>query len=383
MNKSNTVLILISVAFVVVLTACGGTAGAPLPTPTTAESARPTRTPRPAADNPQPTTQPTRPTVANPQPTTAPTTASEGTIIRPPPTNNQTGLTSLGNVQVEMSIEGIIKTEGQADESIRIVMQEIRLQNGNQSFVIESTTPDQGVERISYFLIDGETFQYVERGDDRTCFSVSGSDLFTGSIITPESLIGDLKEATLAERGVQVNGFTTDRYTFSLDEQSLGYQGQASGEIWVASSPNIVVRHIGTLNGSFGGIAVEEGGTILPQSTGSLSWKYNVTQIAANTTITLPETCTQQQAAGADIPLPPNISNQLRTNDVISFEASDTAANIAQFYQTEMVAKGWQAGAVTQYGDTYQLTFTKDSRTATITISTTDNRTQVIIFLGL
>ncbi|MGB9738860.1 MAG: hypothetical protein ACP5UR_07830 [Chloroflexus sp.] len=369
MNKSNTVLILISIAFVVVLTACGDTAGVPPPTPTTAESARPTRTPRPAA--------------ANTQPTTAPTAASEGTIIRPPPTNNQTGLTTLGNVQVEMSLEGTIKTEGQTDESIRIVMQEIRLQNGNSRLVIESTTPDQGISRISYFLIDGETFQYTERGDERTCISVSGSDFFTGSMLTPESLIGDLKEATLAERGVQVNGFTTDRYTFSLNEQSLGYQGQASGEIWVASSPNIVVRHIGTLNGSFGGIAVEEGGEILPQSTGNLSWKYNVTQIAQTPTITLPETCTQQQAAGADIPLPPNISNQLRTNDMISFEASDTAANIAQFYQTEMVAKGWQAGTVTQYGDTYQLTFTKDGRTATITISTTDNRTQVIIFLGL
>lgn len=365
MNKSKTVLTLISFALVVVLTACGGTASAPAPTPTTAESANPTRTPRPTA--------------ANAQPTAAPTTASEGSIIRPPPTNNQSGLTTLGNVQVEMSIEGTIKTEGQADESIQIVMREIRLQNGNRNLVIESTTPDQGIERINYFLIDGETFQYAERGNDRTCISVSGSDFFTGSIITPESLIGDLKEATLAERGVQVNGFTTDRYTFSLNEQNLGYQGQANGEIWVASNPNIVVRHIGTLNGSFGGIAVEEGGEILPQSTGNLSWKYNVTQIAANTTITLPEVCAQQQAAHADIPFPPNISNQLRTSNLISFETSDTAANIAQFYQTEMVAKGWQASETNQYGDTYQLTFTKDGRTATVNISAGDKQTMVII----
>lgn len=353
-------LALLSAVLVVLLVACGGgTASNPTPTPT-AEQARPTRTPRPAATEPAPTTAPA---------------ATRETAERPPITSAETDFAALGNVQVEMKIDGVLKTEGKADEPIKLNFLEIRLQNGDRSLIIESESPDTGLSRIIYTQIGDQAYQYIESGNDRNCLNITGSDMFTSSMVTPDSLIGDLKDATLAERGVRVNGFTTDRYTFNLSEQALSYQGQATGEIWVASNPTVVVRHVGEINGTLTGDTLSEDGTPLAGVLSNLRWEYNVTKIADNTTIDLPEICAQQQAAGADIPLPPNISNRLQMGELISFETTDSAANVAKFFQTEMVAQGWQAGESTQYGDTYQLTFSKDGRTATVNISTADNKT--------
>ncbi|OAN45904.1 hypothetical protein A6A03_13695 [Chloroflexus islandicus] len=366
-------LTLLSAMLVVLLAACGGAASNPSPTPTT--ETPPTRTPRPtAAANPAATAAPTT--------ATEPTAAAGGATERPPVTNTDIDVTALGNVQVEMKIDGLLKTEGQADEPIKLSFLEIWLQNGDRSLTIESDSPDTGVSRIIYLQIGAQAYQYVESGSDRNCLNITGSDMFTGSILTPDSLIGDLQDARLAERGVRVNGFTTDRYTFNLTEQALGYQGQANGEIWVSSNPAVVVRHVGELTGTITGDALDESGAPLPGALSNLRWEYNVTKLTGNTTLTLPEVCEQLQATGADIPLPPNISNQMRMGELISFETTDSAATMATFFQTEMVANGWQAGETSQYGDTYQLTFSKDGRTATVMISTDNNKTSVIILLA-
>lgn len=370
MITTRSIFTLLSIALIALLAACGGgTASDPSPTPTT--EAPPTRTPRPTAA-----------ATAAPTTATGPTAAAGSAIERPPVTSTDIDVTVLGNVQVEMKIDGLLKTEGQADEPIKLTFLEIRLQNGDRSLTVESDSPDIGLSRIIYVQIGDQAYQYVESGSDRNCLNITGSDMFADSILTPDSLIGDLQDARLTERGVQVNGFTTDRYTFNLTEQTLGYQGQAKGEIWVSANPAVVVRHIGELTGTITSDALDESGALLPGGISNMRWEYNVTKLAGNPSLTLPTVCEQLQAVGADIPLPPNISNQMRMGELISFETTDSAANMATFFQTEMVANGWQAGETSQYGDTYQLTFSKDGRTATVMISTENNKTSVIILLA-
>ncbi len=367
--------IIIGATLIVLLSACGGgTTGDTSPSPTV-EEARPTRTPRPAASNPSPT--------ANPSPAALPTTASVGTSERPPVINTQTDFRGLGNVQVEMNMAGVAREEGKPEEPFNLLIRQIILENGDRSLTIESTSSDGRLVRITSIQIGGETYQYSEEGNQQFCFSMgSMADLFEGSMLTPDQLIGNLESVQLVERGVQVNGFTTDRYTFSAKEQTANYQGEAKGEIWAASNPAIVVRHVGELIGTITGIAVEDGDAPLPGQLGNLRWEYNVTRLAANTTLTLPEACAQQQAASADIPLPPNVSNQARMGDLISFETADSPENVATFYQTEMAAKGWSAGNSSQYENTYLLTFTKDGREVSITISVIDKKTMVIITIS-
>ncbi|WP_298818310.1 hypothetical protein [Chloroflexus sp.] len=379
MRSLRLTLTVFSLAIAFLLTACGSTASNPTPTPTT--EARPTRTPRPAATEAAPTTA--APTVASGATTQPPATtpATGGATERPPIASTDIDLTALGNVQIEMKLDGVIKSEGQADEPIKITFLEIHLQNGDRSLTLESDSADGRRTRIVYLDIDDQMYQYFEDGNDRNCLSISDTDPFSGNMLTPDALIGNLNDAMLVERSVQMNGFTTDRYSFNLTEQTLGYQGQAQGEIWVSSNPAVVVRHIGELTGSLTDTVLEDSGELLPGALGNLRWEYNVTRLANTTTITLPELCAQQQAASADIPLPPNISNQVQMGSLISFETTASAADMATFYRAEMVARGWQAGESTQYGDTYQLSFSKDSRTATVNISTANNKTMVIILL--
>jgi hypothetical protein len=360
--------IIIGTALIVLLSACGGgTTGNTSPSPTVEET-RPTRTPRPAASNPSPT--------ANPSPAALPTTASVGTSERPPVINTQTDFRGLGNVQVEMNMAGVAREEGKPEEPFNRLVRQIILENGDWSHTIEGTPSDSRLFRITTIQIGGERYQYEEEGNQQFCFSMgSRADLFKGSMITPDQLIGNLESAQLVERGVQVNGFTTNRYTFSVKEQTANYQGEAKGEIWAASNPAIVVRHVGELIGTITGIAEENGTAPLPIQLSNLCWEYNVTRLEANTTLSLPEACAQQLAASADIPLPPNVSNLARTGDLIMFETVDSLENVATFYQTEMEAKGWRTGNTS-------LTFTKDGRKASITISVIDNKTMVIIFIS-
>ncbi len=374
-NRRRAILCLLYVTLTFLLAACGSTP-ASNPSPTPATEVRPTRTPRPAA------TETVATTVATTAATTVVPTPTSSAAERLPVTSAEAGLMTLGNVQIEMKLNGVIKTEGQTDEPINITFLETRLQNGDRSLTIASESPDTGLTQIIYLQLGGQMYQYVESRQDRQCLSTSGSDIFNGSLLTPDSLIGNLSNAKLIEREVRINGFTTDRYSFNLEEQELGYRGQARGELWVATNPTVVVRHIGELNGTLTDTALDEGGVLIPGSVGNLRWEYNVTRLAANTTITLPNECAQQQAASADIPLPPNISNQVRMGELISFETTTSAADIVSFYRTEMVNQGWRADETTQYGDTYQLTFSKDGRVANVNISTQNNKTMVIILLS-
>lgn len=381
MTKPNHILALITTALVLLLAACGGGAiSDSQPTPTT-EEARPTRTPRPAGNVTSPTTAPTAASDTAPS-TAASTPSTDTTVEQAPVLSTNADLTALGNVQVEMKLEGTSQESGQEAEPFNLVMQQIILTNGDRSLTMESTSPESGLVRIISVQVGGQVYQYVEDNNQPYCMAMGNFDLFSGSMLTPDALIGSIPEAQLVERGVQVNGFSTDRYTFTINEQTPNYQGQAKGEIWAAQDPAVVVRHIGEFTGMITGVTTEEGGTPLPSQLGNIRWEYNVTQLTANTGITLPETCAQQQSAGADIPLPANISNKVQMGDLISFETTDSPDKIVSFYQTEMVAQGWQASEVSQYGSDYQLSFSKDGRNVSILVSVVDNKTTVIIMLA-
>lgn len=86
-------------------------------------------------------------------------------------------------------------------------------------------------------------------------------------------------------------------------------------------------------------------------------------------------------AAENEIPLPSNISNVVKAPGVITFDAAGAAASIATFYKTEMPARGWGQGdsVEVEYGGVYELTFTKDGREVSISITTAGAKTMVVI----
>ncbi len=379
MTKPICMLTLLCVAIIVVLSACGsgGSASAPTATPAPAET-QPTRTPRPsAAQSATVTPNTSEPTAAA---GSEPTVTADSESERLPITTAESDLAALGSYQTTMRIEGTIQEEGQPEEPVLIIFQQLVLANGDRSLSIETNTADEGVSRINYLQIGNEIYQYTETSGEQTCFSMTDMEGLMGDMLRPESFIGDRSDARLVERGVNVNGFTTDRYVFSVSEQTGIYTGKVEGEIWVSASPAIVARHRGELSGQIQS-STDEDGTLLFGQLSNLRWQYDVERAPANAQITLPPKCEEQRSASADIPLPSNAGNMMRFGDFISFETTDPVNTVVTFFETEMKAGGWQAGEKTEFGGTVLLSFSKDGREVSISITPgdADNKTQVII----
>ncbi|OAN45902.1 hypothetical protein A6A03_13685 [Chloroflexus islandicus] len=65
---------------------------------------------------------------------------------------------------------------------------------------------------------------------------------------------------------------------------------------------------------------------------------------------------------------------------MITFDAAGAAASIATFYKTEMPVRGWgQGDSVEVEGGVYELTFTKDGREVSISITSAGAKTLVVI----
>ncbi|MGQ9816079.1 MAG: hypothetical protein ACUVR3_13185, partial [Candidatus Roseilinea sp.] len=176
--------------------------------------------------------------------------------------------------------------------------------------------------------------------------------------------------ARLVERGVTVNGVRTDRYTF--DETSIGFGvfSKASGDMWLAQEGNFVVKYVGTATGKM----LMFGGDI----DGTATWNYQLEEINTLSSIELPPECVAQKPAD-DIPVPAGATDKGQFGGMITFKTTDTAEQVAKFYQAEMPAQGWTEGEASEFGDMRTLSFTKDDRSLSIMISLGDDGTSVII----
>ena len=78
-----------------------------------------------------------------------------------------------------------------------------------------------------------------------------------------------------------------------------------------------------------------------------------------------------------------NNENFFATADVVTYLADAPYADVVAFYKTEMEANGWTYDATlsTEFGEIAALTYTKDSRTATVSIltDTTTKKTLVAV----
>jgi len=130
--------------------------------------------------------------------------------------------------------------------------------------------------------------------------------------------------------GETVNGMAVDYYTF--DERAFGQQevAQSTGEIWVASQGGYIVRYVLTTKGNadYFGEGIE----------GTLTLDYELTDVNASVTFTLPEDC---PAGLVDVPLLPDSSNVANMPGVLSYETSTGLAEAAAFYQERIPGQGW------------------------------------------
>ena len=219
--------------------------------------------------------------------------------------------------------------------------------------------------------VDGKS--YVVSGG--TCFSSEAGDAPTaGNFFSPSDLIGSIRGAQFVG-AENVNGIPTKHY---VDDSSAwlaqGGFTQAKAESWVADPGGFVVKHVfdavGKGSALFGGTSDSEG---------AIHWEYEVLSVNQPLDIQPPENC---GGTPEDIPVMPDAAEQSSFGDTSTYTSASGFAEVVAFYQAEMPANGWTEEPGGFSGDNFAtLTFKKDGRTASITITTdtSTNKTTVLI----
>ena len=234
------------------------------------------------------------------------------------------------------------------------------------------TGSDQGA--LEFFRVGGVSYIYNEKNEgDQKCVSFATEDDkdTPSGMFKPSDVVGGLDNAKLAERGVTVNGIVADHYTFDEKALSFGLFADASGDAWVASDGNYLVKYIGKATGKAGILSKNA-------SEGTVSWEYNLEQVNALDKIELPAECEASKPAG-DIPIPPDATEKAQFGGMLTFKTADEPSKVAEFYTAEMLKQGWEEGEASEMGDMQTLNFTKDDRQLTIMITKDDEGTTVII----
>jgi hypothetical protein len=81
-----------------------------------------------------------------------------------------------------------------------------------------------------------------------------------------------------------------------------------------------------------------------------------------------------------DIPVVEPNENLFASADAVSYETTTSFDDVKEFYKEQMPANGWEEspGAL-EFGDTAILNYTKDGRTAVVTLSVNSGKTVVVI----
>ena len=222
------------------------------------------------------------------------------------------------------------------------------------------------------FTVGGVSYIYSMDDGVARCISFSSdeSESNPAAMFKPNDVLGGLNKARLVERSVTVNGVKTDHYVVDQSGMDAGVFSAASGDIWVAQDGNFVVKYTGTATGKVELLGSDANSTV--------TWNYQLEEINTLSSIELPPECVAQKPAD-DIPVPAGATDKGQFGGMITFKTTDTAEQVAEFYQAEMPAQGWTEGEASEFGGIRTLSFTKDDRSLSIMISPGDDGTSVII----
>lgn len=228
---------------------------------------------------------------------------------------------------------------------------------------------DTSIETIE---VNGKT--YSKFGD--ICASSDASEAPTANNgFTPSSVIGDIKTAQLLGTD-NINGVSAQHFAVNIaDLTALGAYTNGKSEVWIAQPGNFVVKYSFEATGKdtfFGGGANAEG---------TIKWTYELKSANQPIVIEPPKDC---GGAPADIPVMADATDQSAFGAMTTYTSATAFDTVVKFYQTEMVAKGWaaQEGGMSADGFT-MLSFTKDKRTASVTISADKDKNTTSVMISV
>lgn len=282
------------------------------------------------------------------------------------------GLENLASYRSEMHMQNQgVDLQGQNQTAAFNFIQEYITASQNKHVTInsESSSGTSGTSSIEFFLVDGTTYLLDTEEDKSACITFTNHPSMLDEFMKPTSIFTNLQALEPLEQGVVMGDLLTDHYTFDENALQSSEFETASGEVWIAQDGGFIVKFIGSGTGA---------ATFGWEGTGTTSWDYQITEINTIRAIMPPETC--NQTSGVEIPIPENATNISSFDLITTFESPDSPDTILEFYKVNLNAGGWVIGEELAVTGLVQVTFTKDNKSLNITITESNDGSQVMIF---
>jgi hypothetical protein len=192
-----------------------------------------------------------------------------------------------------------------------------------------------------------------------------------GTSVNPDNWLGgsDLSKAQRILPDEVANGINARHFRMTQAETTtLSGLANYTLDVWMAVDGNYPVKM--TMVGD---------GTLQTGGTGHTEWNWDLLEVNIPVTITPPDNC--QSGADSGLPTMPDASGLSNVGGMTIYITPSALADVVAFYNAQMPAAGWTLSNSQDAGAMSMLEFTKDGQTATITMTTAANGTQVMIQL--
>lgn len=214
------------------------------------------------------------------------------------------------------------------------------------------------------------TMHMAQEGAD--CFSFSSAEFDTDTILQGADSFINYANATNAERGnpfeVEVNGFDTRHYL--LDERVFGVGNLLSDGTFRNGEAHVYVHTLEDgreiiIRSTVEGVAVD-----VDEVETTVNYRYEIDQADQPVNITLPEGCEELPSADErPYPLYPDAVLSADMGTMQAFTVNATAAEVADFYDAEMSARGWTQESRMDNAGITQIIYTQDGTTLNFNIT--------------
>ncbi len=283
-------------------------------------------------------------------------------------TDTRAGLANLTSYQASLTLTFDGTRDGQASKWSQTYTLLARNEPSARTWTLERSGDLPNLEPM--FLAEMNGLDYERRGElECTATEIQAGDSLTDRFELASFLTGVIGAE---EAGSEtVNGVAANHYTF--DQRALGEDGitESTGEIWVASEGNYIVKYLLTRKGKadYFGEGIE----------GTLTLDYQLTDPNQPVTIQLPEDC---PPGLVDAPLLPDAANVEKMPGALTYDTSAGLAEAAAFYQEQIPSLGWTLEGEPSITESAAfLNYKKDSQSMVIFLSAGDNMTTVHILL--
>jgi len=276
-------------------------------------------------------------------------------------TSGMQGLDSFRS-HFTMAFEGT--TDGEAESWVYEMDMETVRDPFAQRIVIQGGFAAEGFESVQV----GDR-QYVVLGEGQcVSSSVDEGDTTDMEIFEPDDVMGGLEKARRVRPDERINGILCQHFVFDETNVTWGAFTQAKGDMWVSVEGNYVVKFTMQADGK---------NPLMGDDEGHIEWEYEVRDVNQPITIEPPAGC---DAAQSEFPVMSDAADLTTMGGMVMYTTPSALEDVRTFYDEQMLAAGWsQADEPFVTPETAMLSYTKEDRSATITLNLDEGAVSVLI----